>query len=61
MRQVGSKRETVGAALGRAWERREEAVAVVVQALSCYKAHAIVNLRSHHVRFNLRVLFLQLP
>lgn len=61
MGQVSPKREAVRTALWRAWEGREEAIAVVVQTLSCYKTHAVVDLWSHHVRLNLRVLLLRLP
>lgn len=60
MRQVGFKGEAVRTALRRAWEGREETIAVVVQTLSCYKTHAVVNLWSHHVRLYLGILFLRL-
>lgn len=60
MGQVGPKREAVWTALRRTREGREEAIAVVVQAFPCYKAHAVVNLWSHHVCFYLGVLFLRL-
>lgn len=60
MGQVRPQSEAVGTALGRTGEGRQEAVAVVAQALPSHEAHAVVDLGSHHMRLYLRVLLLLL-
>jgi hypothetical protein len=58
VREIRLEVKAIGAALRCTGEGRQKAIAIVVQAFSCNKAYAVMNLWSHHVGFNIGVLLL---